>query len=90
MEEFGCFGKSVLIYVSSKHIPNLSMQKKTPNDSHSWLLTIVYGSPNCTLRKYIWQDLNQNVVNLEEPWVVVSDFNSVTSTEETTRSENLD
>ena len=70
--------------------PQFIHAKITSNDSHPWLLTIVYGNPKCTLRKYLWQDLNQNVVNLEEPWVVEVDFNLVTNAEETTKPKNLD
>ena len=62
------------LYILQTH-PQFIHAKIISNDSHSWLLTIVYDSPNCTLRKYLWQDLNQNVVNLEEPWVVAGDFN---------------
>ena len=37
----------------------------------SWLLSIVYGSPTPSIRKFLWQDLNQTSQSLTDPWMVV-------------------
>lgn len=44
-----------------------------------WLLSVVYGSPNASLRNFVWQDLASNSVDLSDPWLAVRDFHSVPS-----------
>ena len=59
-------------------------------DQHPWLLSIVYGSPNLTLRKFQWQALHCNKLDLSKPWLVAGDFNAITSGHETSYPGNLD
>ncbi|XP_073045682.1 uncharacterized protein [Primulina eburnea] len=47
-----------------------------------WLLSIVYGSPNATLRKKLWHDLSLDNLNIEGPWCSIGDYNSVISDDE--------
>ena len=42
------------------------------------LFSVVYGSPNVSLRKFLWMDLNRQAVDLQAPWLAAGDFNSVT------------
>lgn len=44
------------------------------------MLTIVYASPNASIRKYFWAKLNE--VNINEPWLIMGDFNCVLKDEE--------
>ncbi|KAF7812281.1 putative ribonuclease H protein At1g65750 family [Senna tora] len=44
--------------------------------SNSWLLTVVYGSPNPCLRRDLWRDINNIGETVQEPWCVVGDFNA--------------
>ncbi|XP_073051225.1 uncharacterized protein [Primulina eburnea] len=54
-----------------------------------WFLSIVYGSPNGTLRKRLWQDLTKEKLNLDGPWLSIGDYNSVSSEQEVTSNGRL-
>ena len=56
----------------------------------NWLLSVGYGSPNPALRKYLWQDLNSEVMEIEGPWLIMGDFNSVSAAEEVSNHGKLD
>ena len=47
------------------------------SNGDSWLLFVVYGSPNYQLRKLLWRDLNQRNLSISKPWMIVRDFNLV-------------
>ena len=49
-----------------------------------------YGSPTPYLRNLLWQYLNQEVLSLTEPWLIVGDFNSVLSSDEVSTAGRLD
>ena len=51
---------------------------------------MVYGSPNHSLLKNLWRDLNQKNMVLDEPWVIAGDFNSVTSVDEISNPDLMD
>ncbi|XP_038688766.1 uncharacterized protein LOC119987931 [Tripterygium wilfordii] len=85
------FGFSGGIWVFWKETLQISVIKTHPqfihlrvqsNGINSWLLTVVYGSPNFNLRKLLWMDLNSEIKDNLDPWMVVGDFNSVVSLEE--------
>ncbi|XP_038688673.1 uncharacterized protein LOC119987842 [Tripterygium wilfordii] len=50
--------------------------------ARNWFLTVVYGSPNATLRKMLWQDLRKEEIGITAPWLLAGDFNSVVSSDE--------
>ena len=53
-------------------------------------MSVGYGSPNLSLRKFLWQDLNGNLLTQEAPWIVLDDFNAVARMEETSNTKKLD
>ncbi|XP_019172110.1 PREDICTED: uncharacterized protein LOC109167542 [Ipomoea nil] len=60
-----------------------------PTTTKSWLLSVVYGSPNAHLRKKLFADLTSDSHHPDIPWLVVGDFNSVLSSDETSSPENF-
>ena len=42
------------------------------------------------LRKYLWNDLNNNYLNLEDHWMAIGDFNSIICADETSKDRTLD
>ena len=53
------------------------------------LLSVVYGSPNSSLRKFLWKDLSKENLDLTYPWLIMGDFNSVTAVEEVSNLDKL-
>ncbi|XP_075481174.1 uncharacterized protein LOC142521884 [Primulina tabacum] len=49
----------------------------------------LYGSPNGTLRKRLWQDLTKEKLNFAGPWLSIRDYNSVSSEQEVTPNGSL-
>lgn len=47
-----------------------------------WLLTAVYGSPEASDRKGLWQSLSAASNFHRLPWLVLGDFNQVISSDE--------
>ncbi|PNX77058.1 hypothetical protein L195_g033019, partial [Trifolium pratense] len=47
-----------------------------------WLLTVVYASPREQERGETWNKLRQLAANINEPWLMVGDFNEIASPEE--------
>lgn len=50
------------------------------HQGRQWCLTIVYASPNTTIRASIWSELRRMIV--AQPWCVMGDFNSVVHSSE--------
>ncbi|KAK8688333.1 hypothetical protein V6N13_087102 [Hibiscus sabdariffa] len=48
----------------------------------STLVTFVYASPNVTKRKHLWSYIKDLLLFINEPWLILSDFNATTSTKE--------
>ncbi|XP_038687586.1 uncharacterized protein LOC119986972 [Tripterygium wilfordii] len=69
------------VEVIKTHPQFLHLSVKNGN-SHPWLLSVVYGSPDSSLRKLLWRDLNKEVLEIRGSWIVVGDFNSVISRDE--------
>lgn len=49
----------------------------TWKEQDSWLITSVYASPNYVRRQQLWEDLERIADSLNEPSVVLGDFNSI-------------
>ena len=79
----------VIIDILRMH-PQFIHLKVSNQGRRDWLLTMVYGSPNHSIRKKLWRDLNQKNLVVDEPWVIAWDFNSVTSVEEISNSGLID
>ena len=47
-----------------------------------WNLSVVYGSLDHSLRKFLWQKLSRDNLSCLDPWLVVGDFNSVMTSDE--------
>ncbi|XVE80258.1 hypothetical protein DITRI_Ditri14bG0125500 [Diplodiscus trichospermus] len=55
----------------------------------SWYFSVVYGSPNCGLRKHLWAQLNEQFLGFGGPWIAAGDFNVVMSKEEVNFPDTL-
>ena len=55
-----------------------------------WLLSVVYGSPHSSLRKFLWKDLRKGNLDLTYPRLIIGDFNSFTAAEEVSNPGKLD
>ncbi|XP_075499925.1 uncharacterized protein LOC142538495 [Primulina tabacum] len=62
--------------------PQFVLARVEGNNRIPWFLSIVYGSPNATLRKRLWQDLTKENLNIAGPWLSIGDYNSVSSEQE--------
>lgn len=58
------------------------------HDDDPWLFSVVYASPDSTLRKELWTELERIKDSYGRPWVVVGDFNETTSLQERHGSES--
>ncbi|XP_031091106.1 uncharacterized protein LOC115996077 [Ipomoea triloba] len=47
-----------------------------------WTFTVVYGSPNKSLRRRLFADLSSDNMRTQQCWLICGDFNAVTSREE--------
>lgn len=52
-------------------------------------IVVVYASPDAYIRKKLWTDLNKDNHSINNCWMVVGDFNSVTSAEEVSAPESF-
>lgn len=55
----------------------------------SWLLTAVYGSPRYAARAGLWEAMHEMSATMDCPWMLVGDFNAVTSDQERWGSTSL-
>lgn len=53
--------------------------KVNSQNNGSWMLTAVYASPSEVGRKNLWEALQNIADNMNEPWLIVGDFNEVAS-----------
>ncbi|XP_031115742.1 uncharacterized protein LOC116019608 [Ipomoea triloba] len=58
------------------------MGKRIEDTLPPWELTVVYGSPNLSLRRRLFSDLSADNFAVQPCWLICGDFNSVTSREE--------
>ena len=70
--------------------PQFIHMKISGHGMEDWFFTVVYGSSNYALRKYLCRYLNQDYLQLDEPWLIVGNFNSVISADETSNFDKLD
>ncbi|CAJ2630361.1 unnamed protein product [Trifolium pratense] len=47
-----------------------------------WLLTVVYASPRDHERNETWQKLHQMATTIQEPWIMMGDFNEIANPDE--------
>ncbi|WCJ37367.1 DNAse I-like superfamily protein [Euphorbia peplus] len=50
--------------------------------SDPFLFTAIYGSPNPTRRKWLWDGLSSLAANIKEPWILARDFNAILTSED--------
>ena len=67
--------------------PQYIYMRVSYKEEREWMLSVVYGSPNPSLRRTLWKDFNMNLIDLSEHWMIVGDFNSVTTGEEVSHGE---
>ncbi|XP_019164336.1 PREDICTED: uncharacterized protein LOC109160503 [Ipomoea nil] len=66
----------------------VSMEIKN-NNSRTWNIAVVYGSPSHSLRRNLWLELGREQCGLNEAWVTLGDFNSVKSSTEVNCPDNF-
>ena len=47
--------------------PQFIHMRVSYKEEREWMLSVVYGSPNPSLRRTLWKDLNKNLIDLSEP-----------------------
>ena len=55
---------------------------KVPSQSHNFLLTAIYASPNFNKRKMLWEYLKNLAPSVNLPWVLLGDFNEMLAEDE--------
>ena len=55
---------------------------KVNSDSSLFVLTAVYASPQFNKRKRMWQHLEDFVATINQPWVLLGNFNDMLSKDE--------
>lgn len=78
--------KMLRVRVLSTHTQFINLLIEFNN--RSWITTCVYGSPNFHLRKRLWNDLTSQDWEVNKPWIVAGDFNTILSFEEASGSES--
>ena len=58
------------------------MMKINPQGQLTWVLTIIYASPQITTRDTLWPDLQQFASDYHGPWLLAGDFNETATLEE--------
>ena len=71
---------SVEILTHSDH--SLHALVKVNSPALTFLLTAVYASPNFAKRKIFWNYLENLIATINLPWVLLGDFNDMTSEDE--------
>ncbi|XP_031131690.1 uncharacterized protein LOC116033075 [Ipomoea triloba] len=72
---------TVEIQVISTHPQFVNLQVKEGNGL-PWVLSLVYGSPNISLRRRLFSELTSSSFSTQPCWLACCDFNSVTSSDE--------
>lgn len=62
--------------------------KKKKNGEDPWLFFAIYASPDSTLRKELWSELEKIKENCNGPWLLAGDFNETRSLSEQNGSES--
>ncbi|XP_050222138.1 uncharacterized protein LOC126672232 [Mercurialis annua] len=62
----------VEVLINNKHFIHVRVGEGVD----SFLLTIIYASPNAALRKFVWEDLSLIAAGIREPWILGGDFNA--------------
>lgn len=47
-----------------------------------WFFSLVYGSSSHSLRRQLWEALSVKALNISRPWLIIGDFNFVSSQHE--------
>ncbi|KAH0679123.1 hypothetical protein KY284_020208 [Solanum tuberosum] len=60
----------------------LTLCLKHHQQSHKWLITLVYAKCNAEDRLMLWEDIYQLSTDMDSPWLIGGDFNVVLNEEE--------
>ena len=58
-------------------IVSMRWSRYRPNESHPFLLTAIYASPNFSKRKILWNYLKNFASSVDLPWILLGDFNDM-------------
>ena len=58
-------------------IVSMRWSRYRPNESHPFLLTANYASPNFSKRKILWNYLKNFASSVDLPWILLGDFNDM-------------
>ena len=58
-------------------IVSMRWSRYRPNESHPFLLTAIYASPNFSKRKILWNYLKKFASSVDLPWILLGDFNDM-------------
>lgn len=64
------------VEILSSHPQFVHLRIHPKNNVPKFLVTFVYGSPNASIRNFLWQELRNIASQVTEPWVTLGDFNT--------------
>lgn len=72
---------SVAVKVLDSHTQHITVEISKVGE-RPWVFSAIYASPDCNLRKELWEALEQAKRNFTGPWILGGDFNDTTSMSE--------
>ncbi|XP_057425985.1 uncharacterized protein LOC130719379 [Lotus japonicus] len=64
------------VEVLSSHRQLVHVRVTPRSGQPSFSASFVYGSPNTSIREFLWRELRRIASQITEPWIVMGDFNS--------------
>ncbi|KAK8621877.1 hypothetical protein V6N13_097505 [Hibiscus sabdariffa] len=71
-----CWFDTVKVTVLASQFQFIHCRVTSVDSSDSLLATFVYASPNRRLRYQLWHYIEQLVISITDPWVILGDFNA--------------
>ncbi|KAL1067721.1 hypothetical protein V6Z11_D12G149600, partial [Gossypium hirsutum] len=69
----------IQIRIVRNHPQFILLRVNSFNPNNSFFISFVYGSPDRSKRKLLWDDLKSTNPNLSFPWLIMGDFNTILS-----------
>ncbi|MBA0772642.1 hypothetical protein Gotri_007985, partial [Gossypium trilobum] len=69
----------IQIHIVRNHPQFILLRVNSFNPNNSFFISFVYGSPDRSKRKLLWDDLKSANPNLSFPWLIMGNFNAILS-----------
>ncbi|XP_052485201.1 uncharacterized protein LOC105780926 [Gossypium raimondii] len=74
-----CWKESVCVNVLKNHSKFVLVKVTSTSFRQPFLVTFVYGSPNYSKRRLLWEALHRTIPVDGSPWMAIGDFNTIFS-----------